>query len=84
MKKFKKSSDNKYFCTLEFEYETPEITKSILKSLEVDNYIFINSKQNGKKIISEIHSTSIPSLIHTIDDYLACISVAEKTINLVR
>jgi len=33
---------------------------------------------DNKKIIANISSTSIGSILHTLDDYLACISVAEK------
>ena len=78
------SEDKKFYCTLTFEYKDKDIAESILHSLEVDNYHFINSRIEKNKIISEIHSSTIPSLIHTLDDYLSCVSVAEKTINLVK
>ena len=41
---------------------------------------YIQSKKKGKTIITNIESNSISSLIHTLDDYLACISIAEKII----
>lgn len=85
MKKKENTSDiKKFYCTLTFEYEDKKKAEAISKSLEVDNYSFVRSKQINNKIISEINSKSIPSLIHTIDDYLACVSVAEKTIELVK
>lgn len=73
-----------FLCILTFEYENQKVAEAILKSIDVDNYNFVQSELNYNKILSKINSTSIPSLIHTIDDYLACVSVAEKTIQLVK
>jgi hypothetical protein len=38
-----------------------------------------STKEN--KIISEIESKSIPSMLHTVDDYLSCVGVAEKIVD---
>lgn len=70
----------KISCKLEFEYESENDAKAIAKSVEVDNYQFVKTTLDGKRIISIAESESIPSLIHTLDDYLACISVAEKVV----
>lgn len=67
-------------CKLEFEYESEKDAEAIAKSVEVDNYQFVKTTLDGKRIISIAESESIPSLIHTLDDYLACISVAEKVV----
>lgn len=70
----------KISCKLEFEYESEKDAKAIAKSVEVDNYQFVKTTLDGKRIISIAESESIPSLIHTLDDYLACVSVAEKVV----
>lgn len=74
----------KFFSILIFEYENENMAKAIFESLEVDNYNFAKSNLENNKIITKINSKSIPSLIHTLDDYLACVSVAEKTILLLK
>ncbi len=70
----------KISCKVKIDYEDENETKSILNSIEVDNLDYIQSKKKGKTIITNIESNSISSLIHTLDDYLACISIAEKII----
>ena len=68
-------------CNLNFSYKTPEDAESIAKSVKVDNYDFVCIKVEQTEIISKIDSKSIPSLIHTLDDYLACIGLAERVID---
>jgi len=36
---------------------------------------------NSKHLIAEIEANSVSSLLHTIDDYLACVGVAEKIVD---
>jgi hypothetical protein len=70
----------KITCKLEFSYDSKEEAEAIAKAVEVDNYQFVNTKLEGKKIISTAESESIPSLIHTLDDFLACVGVAERIV----
>ena len=64
-----------------FEYKNKKNAESIAKSIKVDNYIFVKTKTKDNKIMSEIESDSIPSMLHTIDDYLSCVGVAENIID---
>lgn len=68
-------------CNLSIEYESKEKTDKVLRSIKVDDFDFVISKQNGNKIETKIESKSVSSLLHTLDDYLACISVAEKIVD---
>ena len=68
-------------CNLSIEYDSKEKTEKVLRSIKVDDFNFVLSKQNNNKIETKIESKSISSLIHTLDDYLACISVAEKIVD---
>jgi tRNA threonylcarbamoyladenosine modification (KEOPS) complex Pcc1 subunit len=68
-------------CDIVIEFEDPEKVNTVLKSIEVDNFKFVKSKANGKKLESQIKATSVSSLLHTIDDYLACVSVAINMID---
>jgi hypothetical protein len=68
-------------CDITFEYKDEKTTNNILKSIKVDNLDFINSKKSGNKLITHIETKSISSLLHTLDDYLACVSIAEKIVD---
>lgn len=72
--------DMKITCKLEFSYDSKEEAETIAKAVEVDNYQFVKTTLDGKRIISMAESKSIPSLIHTLDDFLACVGVAERVV----
>ena len=68
----------KIVCEIDIEYESKKKAEAVNSSIEVDNFDFVKSTVSGKKLNAKIESDSVSSLIHTIDDYLACVSVAEK------
>jgi len=68
-------------CKMLFEYKNKKNAEDIAKSIKVDNYIFVKTETKDNRIISEIKSDSIPSMLHTIDDYLACVGVAEGIVD---
>lgn len=65
-------------CTLIFTYSSKNSAIAILNSTKPDNYEFVKAKVKGNQLISEIKAKNISSLIHTIEDYLSCVSMAEK------
>ena len=65
-------------CTLEFIYPNEEKAKRILRTVDVDNYGYVEAVVDGCKIVSRIQAKSLKSLLHTLDDYLSCITIAEK------
>lgn len=71
----------KVSCNLIFEYENSKRAEKVLRSIKVDDLDFVESKLHGERLEVFITSTSVSSLIHTLDDYLACLSVAEKIID---
>ena len=68
-------------CEIVIEFDDAEKVKTVLKSTEVDDFNFVKSKINGKILKARIESNSVSSLLHTLDDYLACVSVAEKVLD---
>ena len=68
-------------CELVIELENNEKVKTILKSIQVDDFNFVESKIDGKKLKATIKASSISSLLHTLDDYLSCIYVAMNIVD---
>jgi tRNA threonylcarbamoyladenosine modification (KEOPS) complex Pcc1 subunit len=64
---------------LSFEYDSAEEAEILSKALKVDDG-WIKLKVLKNRIEAEVKSNSIPSLINTLDDFLACLSLAEKVI----
>ena len=71
----------KVSCNLAIEYSSSKKAEKVLRSIKVDDFNFVNSKLNGNRLETKIESKSVSSLLHTLDDYLACISVAEKIVD---
>jgi tRNA threonylcarbamoyladenosine modification (KEOPS) complex Pcc1 subunit len=71
----------KVLCTVTLEFESAKKAKKILQSIQADDQGFVKSTTKGKTLQAVVESTSVPSLIHTLDDYLACISVADDIVN---
>ncbi|MFQ6107634.1 MAG: KEOPS complex subunit Pcc1 [Thermoplasmata archaeon] len=70
----------KVHCSLRFTYESKEQAEEVLSSLLADNEGFVKARLEGSSLISEASAESIPSLLHTLNDYLSCLAVAEKII----
>lgn len=67
-------------CILILEFKNEEIVKKVLQSIQQDDQGFVQSSAQGKKLTAVVKSTSVPSLLHTLDDYLACVSVADQLV----
>ena len=68
-------------CNIKIKFDSPDDVKTVLKSIQVDDLDFVKSKINGNELEAEIKSKSVSSLLHTLDDYLACVSVAMKVVD---
>jgi len=68
-------------CNLVIEFDDEQKVETVLKSVKVDDFDFVKSTVEGRTLKAEIKSKSVSSLIHTLDDYLACMSVAIKLVD---
>ena len=71
----------KISCDVVIKYNDVKKANNVLKSIEVDNFDFIKSSVNNKQLEAHLESKSISSILHTLDDFFACISVAEKIVD---
>ena len=65
-------------CEIILEYENEEKAQNIENALSVDNVGFLATSVAGNVLKGEIHSKNILSLLHTLDDFLSCLSIAEN------
>ena len=59
-------------------YKSSEEARNNLKSVDVDNYNFVKCRRDKNKIRCKVESETVSSLLHTLDDFLACIILAEE------
>ena len=67
-------------CKLIFNYPTSDMTDKIRNALEVDNYRFIQTDVDNDRLVVDMKSESVMSLLHTLEDYLSCLGTAENVI----
>ncbi len=65
-------------CKLEFFYDDEKKARTVFESVDVDNYGYVNAELREKRIVSRIKAKNLASLLHTLEDYLSCVSIAEK------
>jgi hypothetical protein len=70
----------KVVCTLRLEFKNVEQAKKVLQSIQADDQGFVTSKVMGRTLEAVVESSSVASLLHTLDDYLACVSIASDIV----
>ncbi|MDX1814066.1 MAG: KEOPS complex subunit Pcc1 [Candidatus Bathyarchaeia archaeon] len=69
---------------IRLSYQNEREAEAVAKAVEPDNIevpigLFIETVRNGSDVLTKIEcQTRLQTLISTIDDLLACVSVAEK------
>jgi hypothetical protein len=63
---------------MSFELESPEQAKAVASSLKVDDDKYVVTKVEGRTLHASAKADSPKSLMHTLDDYVSCASVAIK------
>ncbi|MBU0685227.1 MAG: KEOPS complex subunit Pcc1 [Thermoplasmatota archaeon] len=71
----------KVSCSLRLEFASSDQAAHVHRSVELDNQGFVTTKLDGNAILAEIEASSLNSLLHTLDDFLSCTSVAEKIVS---
>jgi len=71
----------KVSCDIMIDFKDHKTVNTVLKSVKVDDFEFVKSKIKDKCLMAHIESNSVSSLIHTLDDYLACVSVAMNVVD---
>ncbi len=54
--------------------------RKLHESVEMDNGDFISSSVDGHKISARAESDNLMSLLRTVDDFISCLQIAEKTL----
>jgi tRNA threonylcarbamoyladenosine modification (KEOPS) complex Pcc1 subunit len=68
-------------CTLTLEFESKDDAEKVHRSVELDNLGYLESTVRENRIIADMESDSLKSLLHTLEDFLACTSVASRIVS---
>jgi len=67
-------------CILTLEYETKELARTVLEAVKVDNGEYIEAHLEGANIVASCSAASPLALRSTLDDFLSCAQLAEKSV----
>jgi tRNA threonylcarbamoyladenosine modification (KEOPS) complex Pcc1 subunit len=67
-------------CIIDIEYPSEKVAKDVHRSVELDNEGYVKTEVNGNLMHVEALADSLNSLIHTLDDFLSCVRVAEGVV----
>ena len=70
-----------FTARLELRYPSRHDALLADKATKADNEGFVKTKVAGSRIVAVISAGSIPSLVHTLDDYLECMTLSERIIS---
>lgn len=73
-------SGSKVTCSIRLEFPDRATAENVHKSVELDNAGYVDAKLDGTAIVANIGAQSLNSLLHTLDDFLSCTSVAERVV----
>ena len=67
-------------CTLELEFPDESTARNIARAMELDNRGYVETRVDGNVIHVTTTADNVMALRNTLDDYLACVSVAQRSI----
>jgi len=67
-------------CKLELDFSSHEEAENVNRSVLLDNEGYLVTSVRGSSLLAEVKADSLKSLLHTLDDFLACTSVAERIV----
>ena len=79
--KMSDSRDAKVTCELVLGFPSKEHASKVFETVESDNEGYVDAHLDGHNMVAVIQAESLNSLLHTLDDFLSCVSVAEKVIS---
>ena len=64
-------------CVIEIDYDNVQQAENVARSITLDNGKYADTKVEGRRLIIRCSASSTPSMLHTIEDLLACVKVAD-------
>ena len=73
--------DGKVRCELVLVFPSEDIAGKVYDAVEQDNAGYVRAERTGDSMTASMEASSLKSLLHTLDDFLSCVSVAERIVS---
>jgi hypothetical protein len=67
-------------CEIVLEYEDEKDAVAVMAAISPDNAPYAEAVRDGRKVTIRSRSDTCPQMLHTMEDLLACVRVAEETV----
>ncbi|MCU0862057.1 MAG: hypothetical protein MUE65_07040 [Methanomassiliicoccales archaeon] len=67
-------------CRLVLDYESEEQARNVARSISLDNGGYAEAKVEGSRLVITSSAASAPSMLHTLEDLMACLKVADQVV----
>jgi hypothetical protein len=67
-------------CRIELEYESERQAMNVASAISLDNGEYASTEVAGRRLIITSKAPSAPSMLHTIEDLMACLKVADQVV----
>jgi len=67
-------------CVIEIEYPTREEAEKVARSISLDNVGYVDTEVVGSVLRLSAEAGSAPSMLHTVEDLMACLKVADQIV----
>ncbi len=74
-------AEQRVICEIVLEFPTEEHASRVFQAVQTDNEGYVRAAVDGSRLKAVIEAASLKSLLHTLDDFLACVSVAHKVVS---
>lgn len=69
-------------CRIDIDFPSHEQAESVRRSIELDNGQYVQAAVDGQTLVLTMDAKSMPSMLHTLEDLLACVKVADGMVGL--
>ncbi len=68
-------------CTMSMAFRSHAEAEKVHRSVHLDNEGYVETRVDGDTIVAVVKADSLKSLLHTLDDFLSCVSVADRIVS---
>lgn len=69
---------------IELEYPTEKEAEAVLQAISPDNAPYAEATREGRRVTVRSRSQTSSQMLHTMEDLLACVRVAEEAVQAAR
>lgn len=72
------------YCEIVLEYDDERDAIAVMEAISPDNAPYAEATRDGRRVTIRSRSDACPQMLHTMEDLLSCLKVAEETVRASR